>query len=41
MVNALAKALKETGLFTLEAKFVDVKSSFDDPLGVNEGDKKL
>lgn len=40
MVNAFAKALKDTGLFTLEAKFVDVRSSFDDPLGANEGDKR-
>ncbi len=40
LVQILAKALKDTGLFNLEAKFVDVKSSFDDPLGHNEGDKK-
>lgn len=40
MVQVFAKALKDTGLFNLEAKFVDVKSSFDDPLGPNEGDKK-
>jgi len=40
LVQALAKTLKDTGLFNLEAKFVDVKSSFDDPLGPNEGDKK-
>jgi len=40
MVNAFAKALKDTGLFNLEAKFVDVKSSFDDPLGPNGGDKR-
>lgn len=35
LVNLLAAALRETGLFELEAVFPDVESSFDDPLGVN------
>ncbi len=40
MVQAFAKALQDTGLFDLEAKFVTVQSSYDDPLGVNSTDKQ-
>ncbi len=40
MVQAFAKALQDTGLFDLEAKFVTVQSSYDDPLGVNATDKQ-
>ena len=35
-VNMAAGALKQTGMFNVEATFVDVDSSFDDPLGPNE-----
>lgn len=38
LVNTAAGALKQTGLFNVEAKFVDVDSSFDDPLGPNPTD---
>ncbi len=38
-VNMAAGALKQTGMFNVEAKFVDVDSSFDDPLGPNETDQ--
>ena len=37
-VNMAAGVLKQTGMFNVEAKFVDVASSFDDPLGPNESD---
>ncbi len=40
MVQIYARALQESGLFNLEAKIVQVKSSYDDPLGVNSTDKK-
>ncbi|MCS6937350.1 MAG: hypothetical protein NZ610_07785 [Candidatus Bipolaricaulota bacterium] len=40
MVQVYARALQETGLFNLEAKIVRVRSSYDDPLGVNPTDKK-
>ncbi|MFB6285275.1 MAG: hypothetical protein ABEK03_01685 [Candidatus Bipolaricaulia bacterium] len=36
LVNTAASALKQTGMFNVEAKFVDVNSSFDDPLGLNK-----
>ncbi len=35
LVQILAQALKNTGLFQLEAKWANVQSSFDDPLGSN------
>jgi hypothetical protein len=35
LVNAMAAALQETGLFAIEAVFPEVESSFDDPLGEN------
>ncbi len=35
LVNAMAAALQETGLFEIEAVFPEVASSFDDPLGEN------
>ena len=35
LVNVMAAALQETGLFEIEAVFPDVESSFDDPLGEN------
>lgn len=35
LVNVLAAALQETGLFEIEAVFPEVASSFDDPLGEN------
>jgi len=38
LVNTAAGALKQTGMFSVKAKFVDVSSSFDDPLGPNETD---
>ena len=38
-VNMAAGVLKGTGLFKVEAEFVDVDSSFDDPLGPNETDR--
>lgn len=38
LVNTAAGALKQTGMFNVEAKFVDVDSSFDDPLGPNATD---
>jgi len=38
-VNMAAGVLKQTGMFNVEAKFVDVDSSFDDPLGFNETGK--
>lgn len=37
-VNTAAGVLKGTGLFNVEAKFVNVNSSFDDPLGPNGTD---
>jgi len=40
MVNLLAAMLKETGLFAIEAKFVEVSSSFDDPLGINGTERR-
>lgn len=40
LVQVFAKALQDTGLFDLEAKFVTVQSSYDDPLGVNTAAKK-
>lgn len=40
MVQIYARALQESGLFNFEAKIVQVKSSYDDPLGVNSTDKK-
>ena len=38
-VNMAAAVLKGTGMFNVEAKIVDVDSSFDDPLGPNETDR--
>lgn len=38
LVNMAAGALKQTGMFNVEAEFVDVNSSFDDPLGPNDGE---
>lgn len=40
LVNLLAAALHKTELFDIEAKFVEVASSFDDPLGVNSTAKR-
>jgi hypothetical protein len=40
LVNLLAATLKRTGLFAIEAKFVEVSSSFDDPLGANTTDRR-
>lgn len=40
MVQVYARALQESGLFNFDAKIVRVKSSYDDPLGVNTTDKK-
>lgn len=40
LVQILAQALLETDLFQLEAKIVDVPSSFHDPLGLNPTEKK-
>jgi len=35
LTEVLARALQATGLFSVEPKFVEVSSSFDDPLGPN------
>lgn len=40
LVNLLAATLQRTGLFEIEAQFVDVPSSFDDPLGENLTDAR-
>ncbi len=40
LVNLLAATLQRTGLFEIEAQFVDVPSSFDDPLGENPTDAR-
>lgn len=39
-IELLAGNIKEIGFFDLEAKIVDVKSSYEKPLGVNTTDKK-
>ncbi len=40
MVQVYARVLQESGLFNFEAKVVRVKSSYDDPLGVNTTEKR-
>ena len=40
LVQILAQTLNATGLFNLQAKIVNVQSSFDDPLGPNPTDKQ-
>ena len=40
LVNLLAATLQRTGLFEIEAQFVDVPSSFDDPLGINPSERR-
>ncbi|OGF56161.1 MAG: hypothetical protein A2Z21_10490 [Candidatus Fraserbacteria bacterium RBG_16_55_9] len=40
LVQVLAQTLIRTGLFELQAKIVNVQSSFDDPLGPNPTDKQ-
>ncbi len=40
LVQIYARALQESGLFNLDAKVVSVRSSYDDPLGVNLTEKR-
>lgn len=40
LVNLLAATLKLTGLFNIDARFVTVSSSFDDPLGLNPTERR-
>ena len=40
LVQILAQTLKSTGLFQMDAKVANVRSSFDDPLGPNPTEKR-